>query len=142
MAAALSSVMLASQLPPVGPDRYLVTTSPIPIKDPGPQLCVGVDPTTVVGVWWWQAGRTGCDSRMTSPDVFPGLKGAVTASADQSLVDIRFELGMHDGPPLNVHLTVHDGRMFVVGPDAPPAAVDGVPVQRRSNLDLPLIPPD
>ncbi len=97
-------------------------------------LCVGVDHTDPTGVWWWEPGRSGCSTRSTDPDVFPAQGAAVTPVSDQT-TGIHFRMGMHVGAPLDVHLTIRNGRMFVSGSDVPDTGQDvGVQVERLDNL--------
>jgi hypothetical protein len=131
----------AGQVAPAATGRYVVTTSPLSIFNSGPTLCIGVDPTDPRGIWWWEPGQSGCSSRSTVPDVFSAYEGAVAVASDRTTIDAHFKLGMHVGEPLDIRLTIRDGRMFVTGSDVPDTGADvanfGVPVARSDDLVLP-----
>ena len=73
-------------------DRYLVTTSPIDVGD-GIKRCLAVDPRDRGGVWWWQAGYSGSDSRSTGPDLFHPDDATVSGASGSTT--IGFRLGTH-----------------------------------------------
>lgn len=78
-------------------ERYLVSATPIDLGVRGPaHFCVAVDPTDRQGVWWWEAGATGCDSRSTGPAVFhaDGASVANTASG----IEVRFRIPLVSRP--------------------------------------------
>jgi hypothetical protein len=114
---------------------YLVTEAPINVGlDPG--LCIAIDPNDEHGVWWWQAGKSGCDSRSTGPGVFPAYQATVSRSSGGSTT-AAFRLGTHSRmrPFIDVRLLVERGRMRAIDTGAQ------VAIQPRSNLNLPEMPP-
>ena len=47
--------------------RYIVTSTPLKVIDPAhPGLCIAIDPKDPKGIWWWDAGRSGCTDRSSS----------------------------------------------------------------------------
>jgi hypothetical protein len=63
--------------------RYLVTANAIDVGV-GPGLCVAVDPADEHGVWWWEPGATGCDTRSTGPGLFQADRVVVPRAATGS----------------------------------------------------------
>jgi hypothetical protein len=120
--------------PPVA--RFLVTGNPIDVGLGPRGLCIAVDPLDPHGVWWWGPGASGCGSRSTGPDVFHAQEATVAQSAPAGPTAISFRLQTHSDvrPFIDVHLIVEDGNMRALESGA------RVPLQRRSNLELPEIP--
>jgi hypothetical protein len=110
--------------------RYIVSATPLHFLKPvHPGFCVAVDPTETKGVWWWEPGRSGCATRSTGPQVFPanGAKVAKTSGA----IEVRFDVQLTTGSPLEVHLTVHDDSMRL------DSSGERVAIERRRDLDVP-----
>ncbi len=114
--------------------RYLVTDSAIDVAM-GIRLCVAVDPADKHGIWWWGPGATGCDSRSTGPDLFHPSDASVVRSADSTI--LSFRLGTHSDtrPFVDVRLKVAGTHMRSEETAAQ------VSLQRRTTLDVPLVPP-
>jgi hypothetical protein len=72
LASTLVACRPASQ-PRLSAPRYVVTESPIDVGR-GIRLCIAVDPADHRGMWWWQPGATGCDSRSTGPGLFHAVE--------------------------------------------------------------------
>jgi len=115
-------------------DKYLVTASAIDVGD-GIKLCLAVDPDDEKGLWWWGAGRTGCDSRSTGPGLFRGDDAIVSRAAKSTT--IGFRLGTHSAtrPFIDVRLVLEDQTLRSL------ESGERVAVQRRTNLDVPERPP-
>ncbi len=116
------------------PPNYLVTETPIDVGV-GLGLCVAISPDHH-GVWWWEAGASGCASRSTGPGVFPGDRATVSHSSDGSIT-AAFRLGTHSSvrPFVDVQLLVEHGQMRAIDTGAQ------VAIQPRRNLDIPEKPP-
>jgi hypothetical protein len=117
--------------------RYLVTVRPIDVGLPSAPLCIAVDPVDEHGVWWWDPGASGCDSRSTGPGVFWAEEAVVTRSAPSGPIAASFRLPTHSAsrPVLDVRLVIEAGQMRTLG-----SAVK-VELRGRSTLDLPEMPP-
>jgi hypothetical protein len=115
-------------------DRYLVTASPIDVGD-GIKLCLAMDPGDRRGLWWWEAGYTGCDSRSTGPDLFHPDDATVAGAAGSTT--IGFRLGTHSDtrPFIDVRLVLEDQMLRSLKSGA------RVAVQSRTTLDVTLRPP-
>jgi len=116
--------------------RYLVSATPIDVGVRGPaHVCLGVDPTDRQGVWWWEAGATGCDSRSTGPAVFHADGASVTKTT--SGIQVWFRIPLVTGPGFqgadhkDVTLTIRDGHLRV------PATGADVATIPRKNLEIP-----
>jgi hypothetical protein len=124
--------------PPSAPhtERYLATERTIDVGV-GPGLCVAVDLNDTAGVWWWEPGRSGCDSRSTGPDVFHPEAATVTRSAQSGAYEVGFRLGTHSPtrPFVDVRLLVESGTMKMAG------STEGVRLMRRADLAIPEMPP-
>ena len=127
--ACLFTVLAACASPP----RYIVTSIPLKVIDPAhPGLCIAIDPKDPKGIWWWDAGRSGCTDRSSSTmaagraSVTPATTGAVHAS---------FQVGLMSGENLQVRLEAFDGRIR--------DTISGlsVPAERRASLEVPERPP-
>ena len=112
---------------------YIVTSTPLKLIDPAhPGLCIAIDPKDPKGIWWWDAGRSGCTDRSSSTmaagraSVTPATTGAVHAS---------FQVGLMSGENLQVRLEAFDGRIR--------DTISGlsVPAERRATLEVPERPP-
>lgn len=115
--------------------RYLVTSAPLKVIDPAhPGLCIAIDPRDPAGIWWWDAGASGCKDRSSS--MMAAHRASVArATADRDRVDASFELGLVSGASLHVRLQTYDGRIR--------DTISGlsVPAERRATLDMPERPP-
>jgi hypothetical protein len=107
---------------------YVVTSAPIDVRR-GLLLCVAVEPTQTTGVWWWQPGPSGCDTRITGPDVFRAEHARVVTH--RGVVDARFRLQLVSGDAADVNLTIKDGAMRLNQSGAI------VPTGRRTHLSVP-----
>jgi hypothetical protein len=113
--------------------RYIVTTTPLKVIDPAhPGLCVAIDPTVSTGVWWWDAGRSGCTDRSSS--TMAADRASVVRGA-AGTVDASFQVGLVSGRSLHVRLEASDGRIRDTISGASVAA------ERRATLDVPERPP-
>jgi hypothetical protein len=113
--------------------RYIVTSTPLKVIDPlHPGLCIAIDPKDYKGIWWWDAGPSGCTDRSSSTmaadraSVTRGTAGTVAAS---------FQVGLMNGRNLQVRLEAFDGRIRDT------IAGLSVPAERRATLELPERPP-
>src|SRR4029453_6321549 len=107
--------------------RYIVTTTPLKVIDPAhPGLCIAIDPKDPKGVWWWDAGRSGCTERGSST---MAADRASVARATAGAVDVSFQGGLVSGRTLAVRLEVSDERIR--------DTVSGlsVPAERRATLE-------
>jgi len=113
--------------------RYIVTSTPLRVIDPAhPGLCIAIDPTDPKGIWWWDAGRSGCTDRSSS--TVAADRASVTR-ATAGRVDASFQVALMSGRNLQVRLEAFDGRIR--------DAVSGlsVPAERRPILETPERPP-
>jgi hypothetical protein len=112
-----------------GRSRYVVTTTPLALLQRHPGFCVAVDPADPHGVWWWEPGRSGCSSRSTGPTPFPASRASVVKASDKT--EVRFEVELKSGNPLQVTLTLDDDsvRREPTG--------ERVSTERRRKLDMP-----
>jgi hypothetical protein len=111
------------------PPRYIVTSTPLKVSDPAhPGLCVAIDPKDPTGIWWWDAGRSGCADRSSS--VIAADRASV-ARTTAGTVDASFQVGLVSGRSLQLRLEAFDGRIR--------DAISGlsVPAERRATLELP-----
>ena len=109
--------------------RYIVTSTPLKVIDPAhPGLCIAIDPKDPKGIWWWDAGRSGCTDRSSS--TMAAARASVTRGT-AGTVDASFQVGLISGRNLQVRLQAFDGRIR--------DTISGltVPAQRRSTLELP-----
>jgi hypothetical protein len=109
--------------------RYIVTSTPLKLIDPAhPGLCIAIDPNDPKGVWWWDAGRSGCADRSSST---MAADRASVARATAGTVDASFQVGLVSGRNLQVRLEAFDGRIR--------DTISGltVPAERRATLELP-----
>jgi hypothetical protein len=109
--------------------RYIVTSTPLKVIDPAhPGLCVAVDPKDPKGIWWWDAGRSGCADRSSST---MAADRASVARTTAGTVDASFQVGLVTGGSLQLRLEAFDGRIR--------DAISGlsVPAERRATLELP-----
>jgi hypothetical protein len=110
--------------------RYRVSASPFDFVGKGlPGICVAVDPSNPQGVWWWEPGRTGCSSRSTGPELFPGWKASVDRTS--GVTHVRFELPLIVSDPLQVKLTLEGASMRYE------TSGQQVKIERRRKLDIP-----
>ena len=113
--------------------RYIVTSAPLKVIDPRhPGLCVAIDPKDSKGIWWWDAGRSGCTSRSSS--TMTAHRARVARDAAGAL-DASFQVGLVSGADRQVRLEVIDGRIR--------DTISGlsVPAERRATLEVPERPP-
>ena len=113
--------------------RYIVTGTPLKLIGPThPGLCVAIDPKDPAGIWWWDAGRTGCADRSSS--TMPADR-AIVASTAGPTIDASFQIGLLSGQHLQVRLHAVDGQIR--------DTISGVTVaaERRESLDMPERPP-
>jgi hypothetical protein len=125
----------ATSQPQLSAPRYLVTESPIDVGR-GIGLCIAVDPAHRDGIWWWEPGATGCDSRSTGPGLFHGDGATVAQSTPSGSFALGFRLGTHSASRqfVDVRLVVEAERMRTIESGV------GVSVQRQTILDVPLLP--
>ena len=89
--------------------RYIVTGEPLKVIDPAhPGLCIAIDSANPRGVWWWDAGRTGCSDRSSST---MGADRASVARTAGDAIDASFQVGLMSGRTLEVRLEARDGRI-------------------------------
>lgn len=108
--------------------RYIVTGAPLKLIDPAhPGVCIAIDPADPKGVWWWDAGRSGCSDRSSST---MAADQASVARAAGDAVEASFQVGLMSGRTLEVRLEARDGRIR--------DAVTGtsVPAERRATLEV------
>jgi hypothetical protein len=113
--------------------RYIVTSTPLRVIDPAhPGLCIAIDPKDPKGIWWWDAGPSGCSDRSSS--TMDADRASVTRGT-AGTVDASFQVGLHSGRSLQVRLHALDGRIR--------DAISGlsVPAERRGTLEAPERPP-
>jgi len=113
--------------------RYIVTSTPLKVIDPAhPGLCIAIDPKDHKGIWWWDAGRSGCADRSSS--MMAADRASVTRGTAGTL-DASFQVGLMSGRNLQVRLEVFDGRIR--------DTISGlsVPAERRATLEVPERPP-
>src|SRR5215471_834328 len=106
--------------------HYIVTTTPLMLTHTG--LCVAIDPKDRKGVWWWDAGQSGCTDRSSST---MAADRASVVRGTAGTVDASFQVGMVGGRNLEVRLKAYDGRIR--------DTISGfsVPAERRATLDVP-----
>jgi hypothetical protein len=94
---------------------------------------VAFDPADEHGVWWWEPGATGCDTRSTGPGVFHADRAVVPRAATGSPLALTFRLGMHSAsrPFVDVRLVLEDGSIRAVDTGARATLV------RRAVLEVP-----
>jgi hypothetical protein len=113
-----------------------VTQLPLSLPRPSAPLCVAIDPADAHGVWWWEPGQTGCETRSTGPGVFHAENATVSRYTGSQAFDVGFRIPLHGPPPfVDVALTVENGKMRSRDGSS------GVPVAYRADLDLPMVPP-
>ena len=113
--------------------RYIVTSTPLKVIDPGhPGLCVAIDPKDPKGIWWWEPGRSGCTS--ISSSTMAAWRASVRRGTGGT-VDASFQVGLISNDSLQVQLHVFDGRIR--------DTISGLSVaaERRDTLDVPERPP-
>jgi hypothetical protein len=132
LAAAALSCKPSSQAQGSAPP-YIVTEHPIDVGLDSLGICVGVDGRNPQGVWWWQSGTSGCESRMTGPGIFHAEDASVSRPTPGESLAVRFRMSTHSitRPFVVVRLVVKDGEMR-----APDSGAE-VAVQRRDALDIP-----
>jgi hypothetical protein len=116
-------------LPPPIP-RYIVTAAPVDVSGGGYRMCIAVDPTDAQGVWWWEPGPSGCNTRTTGPTVFRAELARVTDAAEAGRTEAGFMLPLMSGPR-NVRLVLQHAEMRVAGSDV------RVSTERRADLEIP-----
>ena len=113
--------------------RYIVTSTPLKVIDPAhPGLCIAIDPKDPKGIWWWDAGRSGCTDRSSS--TMAADRASVTRGT-AGTVDASFQVGLMSGRNLQVRLEASDGRIRDT------ISSLSVPAERRGTLELPERPP-
>ena len=115
--------------------RYVVTAKPLNLGIGAAHFCVAVDLCDPRGVWWWEAGATGCSSRSTGPGVFHADSPAVSKSRDGFVVRFSIPLISRAGSGTQDHkdmeLILSGGRIRV------PATGADVPTTQRNDLEIP-----
>jgi hypothetical protein len=109
--------------------RYIVTSTPLKLIDPAhPGLCIAIDANDPRGIWWWDAGRSGCTDRSSST---MAADRASVARGTGDALDASFQVGLIGGGTRQVRLEVLDGRVR--------DTISGVsvPAERRATLDVP-----
>lgn len=115
------------------PPRYIVTRTPLKVIDPAhPGLCIAIDPNDPKGIWWWDAGRSGCMDR-SSGTMAAGRASVTHGTAGR--LDASFQVGLMSGRDLQVRLEVFDGRIRDT------ISGSSVAVDRRASLEIPERPP-
>ena len=116
--------------------RYIVTAAPLVLIGPGhPGICVAVDPRDTQGVWWWDAGWTGCTTRSSS--VIQNDASRSVTRTRTGTVEVSFGVGLINGPNstrpnrVDVRIVLQNDTMRVVASGASVATV------RRHDLLLP-----
>src|SRR5262245_33093481 len=75
--------------------RYAVTGTPLKVIDPAhPGLCIAIDPKDPKGVWWWDAGRSGCTDRSSST---MAADRASVVRGTAGTIDASFQVGLMSG---------------------------------------------
>jgi hypothetical protein len=121
--------------------RYIVTAAPLDVGVVSKALCIGVDPDDTRGVWWWEPGASGCDTRSTGPDVFRAERAVVAARGGSTPIAVSFRMQLKRAPDsglpsfADVHLVVDDQAIRAAASGA------SVAIARRADLALPLEPP-
>jgi hypothetical protein len=113
--------------------RYIVTSTPLKVIDPAhPGLCIAIDPKNPKGIWWWDAGRSGCTDR--SSWTMAADRASVARGA-AGTVDASFQVGLVSGRHLQLRLKASGERIR--------DAISGlsVPAERRARLEVPERPP-
>jgi hypothetical protein len=120
-----------------GPPEFIVTAEPLEVTAGLTKLCVAVDVQAKDGVWWWQPGASGCDSRSTGPTPFRGEAARVYTWHLSRGHSAEFQLQRMvpprstDAPNVHVRVTLREGRMSAVATGAT------VPTVRRPDLEIP-----
>ena len=140
LAVALAACRTAPHSTPTA-SRYIVTAMPIDVGVVSTELCIGVDPADPGGVWWWEPGASGCDTRSTGPDVFHADRAVVAARRGSTPIAVSFRMQLKRAPTstlpafADVQLVVDDGAIRAVASGVQVAAA------RRADLSLSLDPP-
>lgn len=107
---------------------YFFTTEPLQISEF--KQCVAVQPSNPAGVWVYLAGKLGCGSRTSGPDLYHPDGATVLSRLADSIV-VRFRLQRIPPPQwIDVELTIRDGYI---------ASITGerVPVEGRDTRYIP-----
>jgi len=140
LAVALAACRTAPQSTPAA-SRYIVTAMPIDVGVVSTELCIGVDPADPGGVWWWEPGASGCDTRSTGTDGFHADRAVVAAGRGSTPIAVSFRMQLKRAPTstlpafADVQLVVEDGAIRVLASGVEIAAA------RRADLELSLDPP-
>lgn len=117
--------------------EFIVTAEPLDVGVVDAKLCIALDVHTKDGVWWWQPGASGCDSRSTGPTVFRGESAVINPwhmarghSAEFQLQRIM-PADSTESPVAVVRLVSREGTMTAV------ATTATVPTSVRRDLDIP-----
>jgi hypothetical protein len=126
--------------------RYTVTTTPLNLIGAGhPGHCIAIDPADPHGVWKWEPGLAGstpnlssptpqylsdCSKTSNGPNVLRADQARVTATASGA-VEVRFQMQLIVGGPLDVDLVLQDGVL------RNPALGTHVATGHRSDLNVP-----
>jgi len=126
-----SALLAAAQ----GPVPYIATTAPLDIGARSIRLCIAVRNNDV---WWWQGGRSGCETR-TSGVVAADRVMVTTTENDKRLtftVPMILPPGSATADSVSVTVVLHaDGEtLSSVGPNGVIAQVATV---ERPNLEIP-----
>lgn len=106
---------------------YVISSVPIEARR-GLLFCFAVAAEPPTGVWWWQPGPTGCDSRITGPGLFQADGARVVTRT--GVVDASFRIALMEEGPTDFSLSIANGemRLGVSGPS--------VPTMQRARLDV------
>ena len=134
LVAALSGTACATR--PAAPE-FIVTAEPLDVGVVGSKLCIALDVHTKDGVWWWQPGASGCDSRSTGPNLFRGESAAINTWHMARGHSAEFQLqrimppDATESPLAVVRIVSREGKMTAV------ATTATVPTVVRRDLDIP-----
>ena len=133
----LSALLLTACQPPGPPlPRYIISATPLDLTGEGLHVvCLGIDTADVNGVWWWQAGRSGCSTSSGVP-VMRAEFARVNAFDDRQAIDVRFSLrttgaSLEPTRYREIQLMVKDDTMQIAGSSA------RVATERRHDLNIP-----
>ena len=117
--------------------HYLVSAKPLDVGLVQPELCIAVDVNAKDGVWWWQPGASGCDSRSTGPTVFPADAATVRTWHMSRGYAAEFQLqrivsaDSTEDRTVRIRLVLRDGTMTALATNAT------VPTVVRGDLEVP-----
>jgi hypothetical protein len=115
---------------------FIVSAKPLDVGIVHP-VCIAVDVNAEDGVWWWQPGASGCDSRSTGPTVFHADAAKVRGWHMSRGYSAEFQVQLM-GPRhstqeriARISLVLRDGTMTAVASRAT------VPTVVRKDLEIP-----